>query len=44
MAEEEGRSYKKLFWWTLGILGALLTGLVLLSLSSPDSPFTYVIQ
>lgn len=38
------RSYKSVFWWTLGVLGVLLLALVLLSLASPDSPFTYAIQ
>lgn len=45
MAKTEGMSTNaKLFWGTLGVLGLLLIGLVLFSMSGPDAPFTYAIQ
>ena len=44
MAAGRGRTLKRLFWWTLVIFVVLLGALVLLTRSSPDSPFSYVLQ
>jgi len=34
----------KLFWWTFGLFAILVGALVLLAMSSPDGPFSYVLQ
>ena len=36
--------FKKVFLWAFGIFAVLIVGLIVLSIWSPDRPFTYVLQ
>jgi len=41
---ESSRRFRKVFFWTLGVFVVLIAGLIVLSMWSPDRPFTYVLQ
>lgn len=41
---DSSRRLKKVFFWTFGVFVVLIVGLIVLSMWSPDRPFTYVLQ
>ena len=43
VTKSSGR-FKKVFLWALGVFVVLIGALIVLSMWSPDRPFTYVLQ
>jgi hypothetical protein len=41
---DSSRRFRKIFLWALGAFLVLIGALIVLSMWSPDRPFTYVLQ